>query len=258
MVVARQARNNRLQRWNGTEVVDEGTVATGTDIPIEQVFRLFPNNGTTYTAQVAAVGLFYDYVYSDALAEQIEGFLAHNSLGVETTALPGGHTYKTTAPMTVGEEELEMEATQTLADFTQTGVVSSVVEMGAYQTMEDAIPLTWEGEELTWEGEVLVWGYTGFSQAATLGEGLNLSADQEMPDFIQTATMDPELMIPAADMIATQVIDDFIQSVRLGRFVDAVPHPGFPTRSVGPGIPGIPIRNERPVTMEYYRLWPTK
>ena len=70
LIVFRQSTAQRIQRWNGAEVVDETTGATGTPISTALAFRLFtPQEGITFTAECTAIGLFDNDAWSDALAE---------------------------------------------------------------------------------------------------------------------------------------------------------------------------------------------
>lgn len=99
IAVSRHTLAARTVRWNGTETATNTTVQSGTQPATNDSFNIFyyPSS-QDFTVQVAAVGVFQGSAWSTALAEKIEGFVAHNGIGVGTSVLPSGHTYKSVAP----------------------------------------------------------------------------------------------------------------------------------------------------------------
>lgn len=101
IVVARNAKAARTIRWNGTESATETTATTGTEPGLNDTFNVFDYTGSAvnYVVEVAAVGVFQGSGWSTALAQKIEGFIAHQGIGgMSTATLPVGHPYKSTAP----------------------------------------------------------------------------------------------------------------------------------------------------------------
>ncbi len=100
MVVSRHAKVARTVRWNGLQTATSTTVTSGTEPAATESFELiyYPGSSQNVTIQVAAIGIFAGSSWSDTLAQKIEGYIAHNNLGVGTSVLPAGHPYKTTAP----------------------------------------------------------------------------------------------------------------------------------------------------------------
>jgi hypothetical protein len=100
IVVSRHSSAQRIVRVNGTQDGINSVANTGTVPTTTEDFLLFPYPGSaqTMTAQVAAVGLFTNASWSTTFAEKIEGYVAHQGIGVSTSILPIGHTYKSSAP----------------------------------------------------------------------------------------------------------------------------------------------------------------
>jgi hypothetical protein len=90
----------RAIRNNGVLFDDDSTTPVGTT-PASTAsiyFARYLGSATNWVTQVAAIGVFTAASWSTGLAEKIEGYVAHNNIGVTTAILPGGHTYKTNAP----------------------------------------------------------------------------------------------------------------------------------------------------------------
>jgi hypothetical protein len=98
--VCRFSSSSRIVRLNGTEKVANSVTNSGSVPATTDSIRIMPYAGSAVNAQmeVACLGIFNSTGWSNALAEKIEGYIAHNGLGLSTSVLPGGHTYKSAAP----------------------------------------------------------------------------------------------------------------------------------------------------------------
>ena len=100
IIVCQTSTNLRAIRYNGDVFDSEASVAAGAFPASTDSIRLNRHVGsaTNWQCQVAAVGIFDPSSWSQALAEKIEGYVAHNNIGVTTAILPVGHPYKSSAP----------------------------------------------------------------------------------------------------------------------------------------------------------------
>lgn len=100
MIVARHSKASRIARLNGTQISSGATATSGTENTTATLrFGAYEGSAKNWTMEATVWGIFANSGWSNALAEKIEGFIAHEgNLGITVADLPIGHPYKTNPP----------------------------------------------------------------------------------------------------------------------------------------------------------------
>lgn len=90
----------RTIRENGAQISTNATLNSGTEPTSTEGFGLgiWTGSSLSWTSEVAVMAMFTTAGWTTTILEKIEGYIAWQGLGVSTTILPGGHTYKSVAP----------------------------------------------------------------------------------------------------------------------------------------------------------------
>ncbi len=99
IIVSLHSLAARTIRGDGAQIATQGTLNAGAAPTSTEGFNLgHYEGGTNWTCEVAAFGIFTTAAWTTLIVEKIEGFIAHQGLGVGASILPGGHTYKSAPP----------------------------------------------------------------------------------------------------------------------------------------------------------------